>query len=75
MDNGNIGVLSISAALAFRTTTAGRKTNSWVSDQDIAKVSICAFFCFDSVLFSEQHTCSSHTRIIPHGVLKFLIAF
>jgi hypothetical protein len=45
MDNGNIGVLSISAALAFRTTI-GRKTNSWVSDQDIAKVSICAFFLF-----------------------------
>jgi hypothetical protein len=33
------------------------------------------FFCFDSVLFSEQHTCSSHTRIIPRGVLKFLITF
>jgi hypothetical protein len=46
MDNGNIGVLSISAALAFITTIAGRKTNSWVSDQDIAKVSFCAFFLF-----------------------------
>ncbi len=33
------------------------------------------FFCFDSVLFSEQHTCSSHTRIIPRGVLKSQIAF
>jgi hypothetical protein len=33
------------------------------------------FFCFDSVLFSEQQTCSSHTQIIPCGVLKFLIAF
>jgi hypothetical protein len=46
MDNGNIGVLSISAAPAFRTTAAGRKTNSWVTDQDISKASVCAFLLF-----------------------------